>query len=364
MLIERTVELGARAYPVWIGDGAYGAMAGLLEGKRGVVVTDRKVLEAQGGRLAELGVEGWPRWVLEGGEGSKAWGEVGELLEFCAEAGLDRGSWLVAFGGGVVGDVTGFAAACWMRGVQFVQVPTTLLAMVDSSVGGKTGVNLRAGKNLAGAFWQPQAVAADPAVLGSLVEREYRSGLAEAVKMALGLDAGFFSWLEGHAEEVAAREAGAVAHVVSESVRLKAGVVAEDERERCGRRALLNLGHTVGHGLEAGSGYALAHGEAVALGLLPVLELSVERCGMPREEAERARALLERLHLVEARVPAGTRGAAVWEAMRRDKKSAGGEVRYVLLRGIGEALAPAAVEGAGEKWVEGWVERLSAGEGA
>ena len=364
MLIERTVELGARAYPVWIGVGAYGAMAGLLEGKRGVVVTDRKVLDAQGGRLAELGVEGWPRWVLEGGEGSKAWGGVGELLEFCAEAGLDRGSWLVAFGGGVVGDVTGFAAACWMRGVQFVQVPTTLLAMVDSSVGGKTGVNLRAGKNLAGAFWQPQAVAADQAVLGSLEEREYRSGLAEAVKMALGLDAGFFEWLEGHAEAVAAREAGAVAHVVSESVRLKAGVVVEDERERCGRRALLNLGHTVGHGLEAGSGYALAHGEAVALGLLPVLELSVERSGMPREEAERARALLERLHLVEARVPAGTRGAEVWEAMRRDKKSAGGEVRYVLLRGIGEALAPAAVEGAGEKWVGGGVERLSAGEGA
>ena len=364
MLIERTVELGARAYPVWIGVGAYGAMEKLLEGKRGVVVTDRKVLDAQGGRLAELGGEGWPRWVLEGGEGSKAWGGVGELLEFCAEAGLDRGSWLVAFGGGVVGDVTGFAAACWMRGIRFVQVPTTLLAMVDSSVGGKTGVNLRAGKNLAGAFWQPQAVAADPAVLGSLEEREYRSGLAEAVKMALGLDAGFFEWLEGHAEAVAARESGAVAQVVSESVRLKAGVVAEDEQERCGRRALLNLGHTVGHGLEAGSGYALAHGEAVALGLLPVLEVSVERCGMPREEAERARALLERLHLVEARVPAGTRGAAVWEAMRRDKKSAGGEVRYVLLRGIGEALAPAAVEGAGEKWVEGGVERLSAGEGA
>ena len=130
------------------------------------------------------------------------------------------------------------------------------------------------------------AVAADPAVLGSLEEREYRSGLAEAVKMALGLDAGFFEWLEGHAEAVAARESGAVAQVVSESVRLKAGVVAEDEQERCGRRALLNLGHTVGHGLEAGSGYALAHGEAVALGLLPVLEVSVERCGMPREEAE------------------------------------------------------------------------------
>jgi 3-dehydroquinate synthase len=251
-----------------------------------------------------------------------------------------------------------------MRGIRFVQVPTSLLAMVDSSVGGKTGVNLRAGKNLAGAFWQPSAVAADPAVLGTLPEREYRSGLAEAVKMALGLDAGFFSWLEGNAEAVAKREAGAVAHVVSESVRLKAGVVAEDERERSGRRALLNLGHTVGHGLEAGSGYALAHGEAVALGLLPVLELSVVRCGLAREEAERARALLEKLHLVEARVPTGTAGAAVWEAMRRDKKAAGGEVRYVLLERIGRALAPVAVEGADAKWVEGWVERLMEGKGA
>jgi 3-dehydroquinate synthase len=364
MVIERKVELGDRAYPVWIGDGALGAMGKLLEGKRGMVLSDRNVMAAQGGRLADLGVEKWPQAVLDPGEESKSWEWVGRLLNYFAWKELDRGSWLVAFGGGVVGDVTGFAAACWMRGIRFVQVPTSLLAMVDSSVGGKTGVNLGAGKNLAGAFWQPMAVAADPAVLGTLPEREYRSGLAEAVKMALGLDEGFFSWLEGNAEAVARRVPDAVAHVVAESVRLKAGVVAEDERERSGRRALLNLGHTVGHGLEAGSGYALTHGEAVALGVLPVLELSVERCGMPREEADRARVLLERLHLADARVPAGTEGAAVWEAMRRDKKSAGGEVRYVLLEGIGKALAPVAVEGADETWVKGWVERLSEGKGA
>lgn len=362
MALVCEVQLGRRSYPVWIGEDAVSLLATFLQGHRGGVVTDENVERAQGHRMSEWMDSNWRKWVLPAGEATKTPRQVAELLEKMAAAGLGRDSWLVAFGGGVVGDVTGFAAAVYMRGIRFVQVPTTLLAMVDSSVGGKTGVNLRTGKNLMGAFWQPSAVAADPRMLATLPEREYRSGLAEVVKMALGLDAGFFTWLEGHAAEVAGRDVAAVEHVVAECVRLKASVVAADERETTGRRALLNLGHTFGHALEVASGYQLTHGEAVARGLLPMLSLSMEQTGFLDVESQRVRKVLDALHLLDTPIPSELDGAAAWQAMQRDKKGADGTVRMVLCRHIGEALPPTEVEGLTESFVVHAVRDMAAGK--
>jgi len=236
----------------------------------------------------------------------------------------------------VIGDLAGFAAACWMRGVAFVQMPTTLLAMVDSSVGGKTGVNLAQGKNLVGAFHQPRAVVIDTDALTTLSAHELRSGLAEVVKYGAIADADFFAWLEAHAADLLARDPAALAHAIATSCRQKAAIVARDETE-LGERALLNFGHTFGHALEAVSGYGnLLHGEGVAIGMSLAARLSARLGRAGAADAERLAALLHGLGLPTA-LPRGTNPDAVLAAMQLDKKNQSGNLRLILWRGIGKA---------------------------
>ncbi|HTU02134.1 MAG TPA: 3-dehydroquinate synthase [Candidatus Sulfotelmatobacter sp.] len=272
------------------------------------------------------------------GENSKSLERAGEVARALVRAGLDRGSALIALGGGVLGDLTGFVAAMLFRGIPFVSLPTTLLSQVDSSVGGKTGVNLPEGKNLLGVFHQPRLVVADVLTLATLSDREFRSGLAEVVKHAMIADGALFTWLEARAEALLRREADILRQVVAANCAIKARIVEADEREN-GVRALLNFGHTVGHALEAAGGYgALTHGEAVARGMLAAAAISVRRGMCPPEDAERLRALLARLGLLETPLPSlqGLQNYII-----RDKKVRNGRVQFVLTGGVGTAsLAP------------------------
>jgi 3-dehydroquinate synthase len=242
---------------------------------------------------------------------------------------------VVALGGGVVGDIAGFAAACYMRGVDFIQVPTTLLAQVDSSVGGKTGVNHPGGKNLIGAFHQPRIVLIDTDTLSTLPDREFRAGLAEVIKYGAIVDVAFFDWLEASMPALLARDAGALAHAIRRSCELKAEVVAEDERE-AGRRALLNFGHTFGHAIENSMGYGeWLHGEAVAAGMVMAAAMS----GIGRDQQDRLRALIEAAGLPAA--PPQVGAGKLLDAMQLDKKAKGKRLRFVLLRGLGDAYVTA-----------------------
>jgi 3-dehydroquinate synthase len=334
------VTLGARGYPVWIGRGLLGdspRWRALLRGRHALVVSNTTVAPLHLERVTR-GLEGlaWSSFLLDDGEAHKSFANVERVLEALAKLGATRDACVIALGGGVVGDLAGFAAACWMRGIDFIQMPTTLLAMVDSSVGGKTGVNLPAGKNLVGAFHQPRAVVADIDTLATLPGREYRAGLAEVVKGAAIGDEPFFAWLEGHADALAARDSDAVVEAIARKVRYKAGVVARDETEQ-GERALLNLGHTFGHALETAGHYTtLLHGEGVAVGMLLAAKLS-ERLGMgSAADTARLRRLLERLGLPVA-VPPGMDAQQLLALMRLDKKNAAGSLRLILWRGIGKA---------------------------
>ena len=285
--------------------------------------------------------------VLPSGEATKSMAQLGDLLERLLDLGIDRTITIVAFGGGVIGDLAGFAAAILLRGLDCVQVPTTLLAQVDSAVGGKTGINTRHGKNLVGAFHQPRLVLADTAVLASLPPRELRAGYAEVVKYGLIDRPDFFAWLEAHGGDVIAGDAAAQQHAVRESCRAKAAVVVADEREG-GVRALLNLGHTFAHGLEAACGYGggLLHGEAVAVGMVLAFDLSVRLGLCPAVDADRVRA-----HLAAVGLPVTLGGIkatgfdldALLSAMGHDKKAQAGRPRFVLTRGIGRAFAGAEV---------------------
>jgi 3-dehydroquinate synthase len=251
----------------------------------------------------------------------------------------NRSTTLIALGGGVVGDITGFAAATYQRGVNFIQIPTTLLAQVDSSVGGKTAVNHPAGKNMIGAFHQPVAVLADMGLLETLPVREYAAGLAEVVKYGVIADAGFFGWLEENAETLAARTPEAVGHAVAVSCQCKADVVAEDERES-GRRAILNFGHTFGHAIEALTGYkTYLHGEAVAIGMVQAADLSARLGLLSWEDAGRLRRLLEGFALPV--VPPELSPSAMLDAMGMDKKVVDGKLRLILARRLGEAFVSA-----------------------
>jgi 3-dehydroquinate synthase len=334
------VALGARSYPVWIGAGLLGDRArwrAALRGRHALVISNTTVAPLYLERLA-AGLEGlsWSSFLIGDGEAEKTFANVGLALDALARLGATRDACVIALGGGVVGDLAGFTAACWMRGIDFVQFPTTLLAMVDSSVGGKTGVNLPAGKNLVGAFHQPRAVVADIEVLASLPQREYRAGLAEVAKGAAIGDAPFFAWLERHAAALDAREAGPLAEAIARKVAYKAGVVARDETEQ-GERALLNLGHTFGHALETAGRYSvLLHGEGVAIGMLLAARLS-ERLGMSgAADTARLRRLLEALGLPTA-VPAGMDPQQLLALMRLDKKNTAGTLRLILWRGVGRA---------------------------
>jgi 3-dehydroquinate synthase len=336
-----SIALGTRSYPIHIGSLDWAACARELQapGALALVVSNTTVAPLYADRL-EAALKPCYRRVLRvelpDGEAHKNWVGLQQLQSSLAQAGADRRTTLFALGGGVVGDLCGFAAAVWMRGVRFVQVPTTLLAQVDSSVGGKTGINLEEGKNLVGAFHQPVAVWADLDCLRSLPDREFSAGLAEVIKYGPIADLAFFEWLEAHMEALRARDATALAVAVRRSCEIKAAVVAADEHEG-GLRAILNFGHTFGHALETGLGYGeLLHGEAVGLGMLMATELSVSRLGLPADWVPRLRALLARAGLpVQAPALAGER---FLELMRGDKKSEAGAIRYVLLPRGGEAL--------------------------
>jgi 3-dehydroquinate synthase len=336
------VGLGPRSYPVRIESGlldrAPDLFAPFARDGRLVLVTDDRVWAAQGDRLAGIGAL---PLVVPAGEASKSWGELGRLIDRLLALGVERSDHILAFGGGMIGDLAGFAAAILKRGCSFVQVPTTLLAQVDSSVGGKTAINVGAGKNLVGAFHQPAAVFIDPSTLDTLPERELRSGYAEVVKYGLIGDPGFFAWCEANGAALLAGDPGARLHAIETCVRAKAAIVAEDERETKGRRALLNLGHTFGHALEAESGFALLHGEAVALGMVLAFRFSAERGLCPPADAQRVEA-----HLAQSGLPtdykAGTAERLVGH-IASDKKASGGRVPFILARGIGAAFVDSTV---------------------
>ena len=342
MACEVKISLGDRSYPIWVGSGVLARLPEVVRGCTGRVVTDLHVDAHYGAKVVGLLGTGWDRIVLPPGEGSKSASRWADVLERLAEARVDRKGVVIALGGGVVGDLAGFAAAAYMRGIRFVQVPTSLLAMVDSSVGGKTGINLHAGKNLAGAFHQPLAVLADTDTLATLPPREFAAGMAEVVKYGVSLDAEFFGWLEKHTAAIRAREPAALERMVARCCEIKADVVSKDEREG-GLRAVLNYGHTLGHAIEKVTGYAaVLHGEAVALGMAYALELAQAVRGFPAADARRALALLQAFGL-----PVAPRRDWAWPALRAamgiDKKAAGGQVRFVLGGKLGVTDLPAAV---------------------
>ena len=347
--MQVTVELGARSYPIHIAAGSLreaGALTAPLGGRPIVaVVTDATVaalhLESLRASLEAAGRQVEPI-VLPPGEATKSWAYLEILTERLLELGVERGDFIVALGGGVIGDLTGFAAAILRRGCRFVQVPTTLLSQVDSSVGGKTAIDARAGKNLIGAFHQPAMVVIDTDVLATLPDRELRAGYAEIVKIGLIADAGFFDWCDANLNALLAREPQALARAIETAVRAKAAVVAADEHETKGMRALLNLGHTFGHALEAEAGFSdvLLHGEAVAAGMVLAYRLSAELGLCPRADAARVAAHIERAGLPAHpnRVAIDTDAAALARHMTQDKKMAGGRLALILARGIGDAF--------------------------
>ncbi len=333
------VRLGQRSYPVLVGPGLLGSQPLLAEhagaGKL-LVVTDDVVGPLWLPRLGE-GLAGRPfeTCVLPGGEAHKTLANVAVIIDALVAARLNRDGMVLALGGGVIGDIAGFAAASYQRGIAIVQLPTTLLAQVDSSIGGKTGVNHPGGKNLIGAFHQPAAVIADTDTLSTLPDRQLRAGLTEVVKAALVADGAFFAWLEANLARLLAKESAALAEAITRACAIKAAIVAEDEREQ-GRRALLNLGHTFGHAIEAGAGYGqVLHGEAVAAGLALAAELSSRTGRLPGRDAERVRELLSAAGLPVD--PPRLGAARMLELMAMDKKVKGGAIRLVLLDGIGRA---------------------------
>ena len=337
------VELGTRSYPILIDAGLIGrpdVFRQHLPARDVLVVSDTTVAPLYLPALtASLGPRRSVEVILPDGEAHKTLANAARVLDVLIANRFGRDCALIALGGGVVGDLTGFAAACYQRGVAFAQVPTTLLAQVDSAVGGKTAVNHPGGKNLIGAFHQPVLVVTDTRTLATLPARELRAGLAEVIKYGLICDAALFGWLEAHLDELLAGAPAALAHVIRRSCEIKAAIVGRDERE-VGERALLNLGHTFGHALESATGYKeWLHGEAVGAGLAMAAAMSRE-CGlMTADEAARVRALLERAGL-PTRIVAVT-PAAVREHMGVDKKVLGGRLRLVLLRGIGDAFLTA-----------------------
>lgn len=283
-----------------------------------------------------------PRWYeVAPGEGSKSWESLARLTDWLLAEGVERGDHVLALGGGVVGDLTGFACAILKRGCGFVQLPTTLLAQVDSSVGGKTAINTSAGKNLIGAFHQPSLVLADLRSLETLPDREMRAGYAEVLKYGVLGDAEFFAWLEGNGPAVIAREPAALEQAVATSVAAKARIVAEDERETSGVRALLNLGHTFGHALEAETGFSdkLLHGEGVALGMVLAARYSARRGEISSADAERVTRAIDAAGLPAEIAALGLdcSGKTLADHMLHDKKMDAGTLPFILLRGIGEA---------------------------
>lgn len=348
------VSLAERSYDILIGNGLRhrfaAEIAAALPRPRAIVVTDENVaahyLEPLTADLAAAGISA-DTVVLPPGEETKSFAHLERLTAQCLELGLERRDTLIALGGGVIGDIAGFAAAILLRGVGYIQLPTTLLAQVDSSVGGKTAIDMPGGKNLVGAFHQPRLVLIDPATLDTLDRRQRQAGYAETVKYGLIRDRGFFEWLEANGQAVVDGGAARV-RAIETACAAKAAIVARDERES-GERALLNLGHTFAHALETATGYSdrLLHGEAVAIGMCMAFDLSANLGWTSGQEATRVRAHLGSVGLPTA--PAAIAGLALTPAamaglMRRDKKVADGRIAFVMVRGIGDAFVTAAVE--------------------
>lgn len=344
-----TVDLGTRSYPILIGDGLIreiGAhVAPLLKRPRIMIVTDAHVaphyLVAVG---ASLGAEGisFSSFVLDAGEATKSWAGLARLTEWLIGEGVERSDHVIALGGGVIGDLVGFACSIVKRGCSFIQVPTTLLAQVDSSVGGKTAINVAAGKNMVGAFHQPALVIIDPVTLETLPRRELGAGYAEVVKYGLIDDADFFAWCEENGAALLAGDSEARHHAIAHSVAAKARIVAADERETQDIRALLNLGHSFGHALEAETGYSdrLLHGEAVAAGMALAHEFSAANGLCSAADAARVRAHLAAVGLPYGLASAGVAadGATLAGHMAHDKKVRGGKLPLILTRGIGQSF--------------------------
>ena len=340
------VELGDRSYPIYVGNGLLGKgnlFSENIRSKQLMIVSNTTIaplyLKTVMQSLQELVSEGLEinSVILPDGERYKTLDAVNDIITALLNKRYGRNSCLVALGGGVVGDITGFAAACYQRGIDFIQIPTTVLAQVDSSVGGKTGVNHAAGKNMIGAFHQPRAVIADTTVLDTLSNREVGAGLAEVVKYGLIRDEMFFNWLEENIDRLLAREPEALAYIIEQSCRNKAEVVAKDERES-GIRAILNLGHTFGHAIETGLGYGeWLHGEAIALGMLMAADLSHRMGWLTEGVIDRIKQMLVKLNLPVS-LPDNFCPEKMRELMSVDKKAKDGVLFLILLKGIGEAV--------------------------
>lgn len=345
-MLSVNVALGNRSYPIYVGAGLLDRadlVSPHLRSGRVVVVTNEVVAPLYLDRL-ERALRGAGATataiVLPDGEAHKDWLTLNRIFDGLLTGLADRGTTLMALGGGVIGDMTGFAAATYQRGVPYIQVPTTVLAQVDSSVGGKTAINHPLGKNMIGAFHQPRLVLADTATLNTLPERELRAGLAEIIKYGLIRDADFLVWLEANVAALLARDQVALTYAIERSCRNKAAIVEADETEQ-GERALLNLGHTFGHAIETGLGYGTwLHGEAVATGMMMAADLSRRLGWLADDDADRVRRLLQRAGLP---VTGPSLGAARYlELMRHDKKVANGQLRLILLEGLGQAVVSAA----------------------
>ncbi len=341
MTVTINVALGARSYPIHIGptllDDAV-LLETATDSRQIVIVSNEVVAPLYLARVRRhFARRQCVEFVLEDGEGAKSLHNFERLMAFLLEHHIERSATVIALGGGVVGDLAGFVAACYQRGVRYVQIPTTLLAQVDSAVGGKTAVNHPLGKNMIGAFYQPQAVFADTGVLDTLPAREFSAGLAEVIKYGLIRDLEFLDWLDDNLELLVAREPAALAHAIRRSCENKAEVVAADERES-GARATLNLGHTFGHAIETALGYGeWLHGEAVAAGTCMALDMSRRMGWLDAQAVRRVTALFERAALPVA-PPAQISPAKFVELMARDKKNSGGRIRLVLLRALGAAV--------------------------
>ncbi len=340
-MIHLNVELGERSYPITIAPGALRDenLAEHIRDRRVLIVTNEVVaplyLDQVMNNLTQASIQA-SSLELPDGEQYKTLGTLSQIFDRLIDERHSRSTTLVALGGGVIGDMTGFAAACYQRGVDFVQVPTTLLAQVDSSVGGKTAVNHPRGKNMIGAFYQPRAVVIDTETLTTLPDREYAAGLAEVIKYGLISDAGLFEWLETNMAELIARDPDCLSHAIAMSCRIKARIVAEDETEQ-GVRAILNLGHTFGHAIEAAQDYRdWLHGEAVAAGMVMAADLSHRMGCITESELDRARTLISEAGLPTS-APPGIGVSQFLDLMGLDKKVQAGKIRLVLIKAIGAA---------------------------
>ena len=348
------VALGDRSYDVVVENGllarAGERLASLSRGRTMAIVTDENVLPHLATLQASLTAAGVQSEaiILPPGEGTKNWAMLETLTDRLLDLGIERGDHVIALGGGVIGDLVGFACAILKRGCGFVQIPTTLLAQVDSSVGGKTAINSRAGKNLVGAFHQPALVLVDPTTLDTLPARQVRAGYAEVVKYGLIDDPEFFAWCEANAAALLAGDAAARTYAISHSIAAKARIVSEDEFETTGKRALLNLGHTFGHALEAEAGFSdrLLHGEGVAAGMALAYGFSAAQGIAPTPDADRVKAHLKTIGLPDGLAAAGSTesGEALVAHMMHDKKMSAGTLPFLLARGIGQTYVDKQVD--------------------